>query len=121
MDCLAKQTGLHVCQVKYDSLGFQFEGSESYKNNISLQEGLNFYSKGTMFFRRLFFSVWALCLNRIRCGDCAFDKKRSVHERINLIGASVLQKCTVLFYRKAPQFFLDTIIIFCLSNSLING
>ena len=71
MDCLAKQTGFQVRQVKYDSVGFQFHGSEAYKKNISLQESIHCYSKATRLFRRLFFSAWALWLNRIRRGDSA--------------------------------------------------
>jgi len=71
IDCLAKQTGFQVRQVKYDSVGFQFHGSEAYKQNISLQESNHYFSKGTLFFRRLFFAAWALWLNRIRRGDCA--------------------------------------------------
>jgi SAM-dependent methyltransferase len=71
MDCLAKQTGLHVAKVKYDSVGFQFHGSEAYKKDVSLQESNQCYSKGVMIIRRFFFSVWAVWLNRIHRGDCA--------------------------------------------------
>jgi SAM-dependent methyltransferase len=71
MDCLTKQSGFKIHRVCYDSVGFQFHGSEAYKNNISLRESIHYYSKLTMFFRRLLFSAWALWLNRVRKGDSA--------------------------------------------------
>jgi SAM-dependent methyltransferase len=73
MDRLSKENDFIVQQVKYDSVGFQFHGSEAYKKGLSLQESITYYSKFTMLARRIFFSAWALWLNRVKRGDfCVF-------------------------------------------------
>jgi SAM-dependent methyltransferase len=71
MACLAERTGFRIERICYDSVGFQFHGSEAYKKGIPLRDSIQYYSRYVMVARRLLFSAWALWLNRIHRGDSA--------------------------------------------------
>jgi len=75
MDLLARQAGLEVKQVVYDSTAFQFWGSEQYVRGIPLQDERSFFVhplKSTFSFKQIFdFSRKAKELNRNELGDQA--------------------------------------------------